>query len=170
MEKSIFVRGLLALALACGLHHASAQTLPAPKGAVVLTVSGKVGNTNQAGQALLDMAMIEALPQQSFSTQTPWHKSPIVFSGPLLRDVFKLLKVDGDTIRATALNDYQVRIPMEDARRFDMVLAWRMNGEPMPVRTHGPLFIVYPFDSSPQLRSVRYYERSIWQLKALEIE
>jgi len=30
--------------------------------------------------------------------------------------------------------------------------------------------VVYPFDSSAQLRSSVYYERSIWQLKALDLQ
>jgi hypothetical protein len=30
--------------------------------------------------------------------------------------------------------------------------------------------VVYPFDSDAKLRSSTYYERSIWQLKALEIQ
>jgi hypothetical protein len=40
----------------------------------------------------------------------------------------------------------------------------------MAVRDKGPLFVVYPFDDSAALRSSVYYERSIWQLKALEIQ
>jgi hypothetical protein len=45
-----------------------------------------------------------------------------------------------------------------------------MNGEPIPVRTKGPLFIVYPFDDKAELRAAVYYERSAWQLKSLTIE
>ena len=40
----------------------------------------------------------------------------------------------------------------------------------MPVREKGPLFVVYPFDDSSELRSSTYYERSIWQLKALDVQ
>jgi hypothetical protein len=40
----------------------------------------------------------------------------------------------------------------------------------IPVRTKGPLFIVYPFDSKAELRSATYYERSAWQLKSLTVE
>ena len=41
---------------------------------------------------------------------------------------------------------------------------------PMSVRDKGPLFIIYPFDESEDLRSERYYSRSAWQLKHLEVE
>lgn len=36
--------------------------------------------------------------------------------------------------------------------------------------TKGPLFIVYPFDSKPELSSKPYYDPSAWQLQRLEIK
>ena len=45
-----------------------------------------------------------------------------------------------------------------------------MDDEPMPIRDKGPLFIVYPFDSQSLLRSERYYSRSAWQLRTLDVK
>jgi len=149
---------------------AHAQALGAPKGKVILTIGGQIGARNQGATAVFDMEALEALPQTTFTTLTPWENQPIRFTGPLLRDVLALVKAQGRQIRATALNDYRISIPVTDAERFDVIVALRMNGEPMSVRTRGPLFIVYPFDSRPELRSATYYERSIWQLKSLDIE
>ena len=55
---------------------------------------------------------------------------------------------------------------------MDMKLSvpYIMNGLMIPVRTKGPLFIIYPFDAKKQLQHKTYYERSIWQLKAIEVE
>ena len=39
----------------------------------------------------------------------------------------------------------------------------------MPVRTRGPLFVIYPFDADPRLQNARFYERSIWQLRSIEV-
>ena len=69
-----------------------------------------------------------------------------------------------------ALNDYKTSIPFSDTQAFDMVLASRMNGKAIPVRTKGPLFIVYPYDTRSELRSTTYYERSAWQLRTLTVE
>lgn len=149
---------------------AAAWALDAPKGRVVLTVSGKVGAPNRGAKAVFDLAMLEALPQKTFTTMTPWDKTPVKFSGPLLRDVLAAVKAQGTTLKALALNDYKITIPLEDAAQFDMVLAHRMNDRPIPVRTKGPLFVVYPFDSDPSLQNPVYYERSIWQLGGLEID
>jgi hypothetical protein len=147
-----------------------AHALNAPKGKAILTISGKVADTNKDKTALFDLAMIEALPQKTFTTKTPWDNQPIKFTGPLLRDVLAAVKANGTNIKAVAVNDYKISIPVEDAQKFDMVVAHRMNDKSIPVRTKGPLFIVYPFDAAKELQSSTYYERSIWQLKAIEVE
>ena len=74
------------------------------------------------------------------------------------------------TIKATALNDYQISIPAEDAAKLGVIVAHQIDGKAIPVRERGPLFVIYPFDSAAELRSTRYYERSIWQLKSIRIE
>jgi len=117
-----------------------------------------------------DLKTLESLPQFTFTTMTPWSDKPIQFTGPLLRDLLSISGAKGQNIRATAINDYRINIPSQDALRFDMIVATRMNGERMSVRDKGPLFVVYPFDSLPELQQARYYERSIWQLKSLEVE
>jgi hypothetical protein len=149
---------------------ALAMPLEAPKGLVVLQVSGLINNTNQGKVAALDMAALQALPQKTFTTNTPWDTKAVSFTGPLMRDVLQLVKARGQHVRAVALNDYRVKLPVSDTLEHDVVVAIQMNGQPIPVRTKGPLFVVYPFDDKKSLQNKTYYERSIWQLKALEVE
>ena len=162
-------------ALHCGLAAAgwlatgSARALEAPKGKVVLSVVGLVGRANADKRADFDMAMLEALPQHSFTTATPWFKEARRFSGPLLRDVLAAAGAKGTALRAVALNDYKVEIPVEDALKYRVVMATRLDGQPMPLREKGPLFIIYPYDESADLRSERFYSRSAWQLRTLEV-
>lgn len=158
------------LAAVCMAGALPAWALPPAKGPVILTISGKVGAKNTADAAEFDLAMLQSLPQRSFTTLTPWDKKTIRFTGPLLRDVLAAAQASGQTLKALALNDYQARIPLDDAQRFDVIVAHQMDGQPIPVRTKGPLFIVYPYDTQAQLRATTYYERSVWQLKALVIE
>ncbi len=143
------------------------RALGPPLGPVVLTVSGKLDNP--AGDARFDMAMLEALPQHSFTTRTPWYPQPRKFTGPLLRQVLSQVGARGDQVRAIALNDYRIDIPMADLLRYDVVLARLLDDKPMAVRDKGPLFIVYPFEDQPELRSTVYYSRCAWQLKALQV-
>jgi hypothetical protein len=129
-----------------------------------------VAEKNTPTAAVFDLAMLQKLPQHSFTTMTPWDKQPIKFTGPLLRDVLAAARATGSTIKAVALNDYQTSIPLDDAHKFEVLLAHQMNGEAIPVKTKGPLFIVYPYDTKPELRSSVYYERSAWQLKSMTID
>ncbi len=141
-----------------------------PEGKKILTISGRIGSGPAGAKVVFDLGRLESLPQHSFTTQTPWQDKPAQFTGPLLRDVLASVKARGSQLKAIALNDYKVSIPVADSQRFDVVLALRINGELIPVRHKGPLFVVYPYDSHEELRSTLYYSRSIWQLKAIEIE
>jgi len=158
--------GLLALGAALPRR---AFALDAPKGRVVLTLSGTGLKTNVDGRAAFDMDMLAALPQRSFTVHTPWYPQARKFTGPLLRDVLALAGARGSSIEAYALNDYRVSIPMEDVLQHPVILARLMDDQPMSVRDKGPLFIIYPFDEDRRLRSSIYYSRCAWQLKALEI-
>lgn len=168
----LFRRFFLALpvSLALALTPPLAFALDAPAGKVVLTITGNVGQPNAGDKADFDMAMIEKLPQHTFTTATPWFPEPKTFTGPLLRDVLAAAGAKGSLLRAVALNDYKIDIPAQDADRYEMIVARLLDGKPMPVREKGPLFIVYPFASSSELRSERYYSRSAWQLRTLEIK
>lgn len=147
-----------------------AQALERPLGNVVLTLTGQLRNPNDGTAAQFDMPMLERLPQTSFNTRTPWYAQARQFTGPLLRDVLRAAGAHGSLLRAKALNDYRVDIPFEDAQRYDIVVARLLDGAPMPVRDRGPLFVVYPFDSSPELRNAIYYSRSAWQLRSIEVQ
>lgn len=138
--------------------------------APTLLVSGKIDPVHASAGISLDLAALERLPQHSFITRTPWVKEPQKFTGPLLRDVLALVKANGKTIKAVALNAYQITIPVDDALHYDVIVAHKIDDKPIPVRERGPLFIIYPFDQQPQLQAARYYERAIWQLKSLIIE
>jgi hypothetical protein len=156
--------------LAAALPMAPALALDAATGPVVLTVYGRVRKPNAGSAAKFDMAMLEQLPQHSFVTSTPWYSTPRKFTGPLLRDVLDACGAMGSNLRATALNDYRVDLPFEDTQRFDVLLARLLDDKPMAVRDKGPLFIIYPFDSSAELRTTVYFSRSAWQLKSLEVQ
>jgi len=166
----MITRRRLLCCLAAALPAAPAVALDAPAGPVVLTVSGRVRKPNQGEAAHFDLAMLERLPQHSFVTRTPWYSVPRKFTGPLLRDVLAACGAQGSNVRAPALNDYHVDLPFDDAQRFDVLVARLLDDKPMAVRDKGPLFIIYPFDSSAELRTTVYYSRSAWQLKSLEVQ
>jgi hypothetical protein len=164
-------RRLLALPLLLACPGAIAQSATRP--AALLSISGAgLGPPAQGGRTEFDLAALQKLAQRKIVTATPWHSSVSEFSGPLLRDVLAAAGAAAQAsgnLRCTALNDYRVEIPVDDVRRFDVVVAHLFNGKPMAVRDKGPLFVIYPFDEQPMLRTTTYYSRCIWQLKAIEL-
>jgi hypothetical protein len=155
-------------ALLLGVVRA-AQALDKPAAAVVLSITGRVRSPNSGKRADFDMAMLEALPQTSFSTRSPWYGGARRFTGPLLRDVLTAAGAHGSLLRLVALNDYWVEMPIEDTALHDVIVARLLDGKPMAVRDKGPLFVIYPFDTSPELRNPVHYGRSAWQLRTIDV-
>ena len=148
---------------------AQAETLPAPKGAVVLTISGKIANTTKAGAAEFDMVTLEALPGRVTETETPWTKGKPRFEGPLGSALLDKVGASGTSLHIVALNDYAVDVPVEDFRKYPVILATRKDGQPMAVRDKGPLFVIYPFDLDRSLYTEKIFSRSAWQVKSIEV-
>lgn len=163
---------VLCTLLACFAVGAPAAELPPtpPKGPVILKIMGAVGAKNTPDAAAFDAAILDALPQTTYTATTPWFKEPAQFSGPLLRDVLKLAKAQGTILSAAALNDYKAMIPIDDVTRYDVILARKMNGKPIAVRDKGPIFVMYPFDTVPELKNMVFYSRSIWQLHTIKVQ
>jgi hypothetical protein len=161
-------RPLLLTLAAVALQFAApiVRALDAPTGRVVLTIEFKASGR----KVDFDMAMLEKLPQRSFTTGTPWYPKPRTFTGPLLRDVLAAAGASGTQLRLIALNDFKVGMPASDADKYDVVLARLLDGQPMPVREKGPLFVIYPYDSNPELQSELFFNRSAWQLRTIEVQ
>ena len=164
------ITSITTLAMLVGSNAISmAAPLSAPKEKPILEIAGQISTTNKEGAAVFDREMLESLGMETITTTTPWHKGQVTFEGVPMAKVMELVGAKGKTVKALALNDYATQIPMEDFAKFGVILALKRDGEYMPVRDKGPLFIVYPYDSKPELKSQTYYGRSAWQLKRLEI-
>jgi hypothetical protein len=161
------IAALVVGAVACG--GAAAEALPTPSGKPILVVSGNIAQANADGEARFDRDMLEALGTVTFETTTPWDKERVRYEGVPLGRLLDRIGASGSRLVAVALNDYSAELPVEDARRYGVILALRRNGEYMPVQNRGPLFIVYNFDSDPELKSQKFYSRSVWQVARLEV-
>lgn len=160
---------LMASASGAVSSHAMVEALVRPRRTVVLTMSGQIGLTNRGAEVDWDVPMLNAMPQKKIMTKTPWDKVAKTFSGPLLRDVLLAVQARGQILHALGLNEFSVFIPAADAENYDVVVATRVNGELLSIRSRGPLMIMYPFDSEPTLQKSSYYERCVWQLRRLVV-
>lgn len=148
---------------------AVAGGLSTPQGPPILTVGGSISQTNAGATAVFDLAMLEALPGRVTETETPWTKGRTRFEGPLGSALLDAVGARGTTLHVVALNDYAVDLPVEDFRKWPVILAVRKDGRPMAVRDKGPIFVVYPFDVDPSLYNERIFSRSAWQVKSIEV-
>jgi len=166
---------ILALAALAGLAglvaapSARAESLPAPQGEVILTVSGAIANTNDDGLARLDMALLEGLPKHSFATSTIWTEGVDTYEGVLLTDLLSAVGATGTNVLAKALNDYEITFPVAEATSDGPLLAYLTNGKPMSVREKGPIWLIFPYDTVEAFRTEQTYARSIWQLDRITV-
>lgn len=135
----------------------------------VLTVSGSVAQPESGEVWTFDLAALQALPAARFDTTTIWTNGTQSFEGVPLVTLLEHVGATGSNLRAVALNDYAVSIPMADAIQGGPIIAYANNGQVMSIRDKGPLWIIYPFDDNETYKSEEYYSRSIWQLDRIEV-
>lgn len=73
-------------------------------------------------------------------------------------------------LRMVALNDFSVRLPASDAFDYEVILEILRDGQEMPIRDKGPIWLMYPIDDHPELSDPVYNDRLIWQLKTISVE
>lgn len=135
------------------------------EGRVILTVSGIHAETGDAVEVDLSLQNIAALESEVLRTTTLWTVGEIDFKGVRLEKLFALLNiVQPAHVRCTALNEYQIDLPMGDARKAKVLMAYAQNGAFMRIRDKGPLWIVYPRNSG----ILDAAQKMIWQLRRVE--
>ncbi|WP_118134752.1 oxidoreductase [Oceanicella sp. SM1341] len=147
-----------------------AAELQAPSGPPLLTIEGRISNTNVGDTAQFDREMLESLGMESFTTTTPWFTGATEFEGVPMAKLMELVGAEGTVIEAVALNDYRTEVPIADFETYGTILALKRDGAYMPIRDKGPLFIVYDYDSATELQSQDFYSRSVWQLARIVVK
>ena len=172
MRLSVVTKWGRTLAAACGA--AAFLGVTAAEAADALQPSGAL--QVQAGTAAvvtLTSAQIAALPQHRIATATPWTDGVKQFQGPLVAEVLKAAGIELSTkmiVQAQALNGYVIDIPAADFLRWPVIVAFAMDGKALSRRDKGPLWIVYPRDSSQELQDAKYDHRWAWQLKQITVK
>lgn len=166
-------RFVLSLAAGAGAFCLAAPSrafaLAKPPGKPILRIGGAIAVRNVGDEAVFDVPMLEALGTKSFATSTPWTDGVATWDGVPLSVLMQAVGASGATIRATALNDYVADIPMAGLGEDGAMLAFRRDGELMPVSNKGPLFVLYPFDDHARLQQQNFYMRCAWQVARLDV-
>lgn len=116
---------------------------------------------------------LDALPQHSVATVSPYFEVQMRFSGPLLDDV--LIHLTGekperkDPITLTALNDYFVETTLDVLSEADAIIATRKDGIRLSIRDRGPYWLMLPLSDRPELDNEQYHRLLVWQLSRIKI-
>ncbi|MCO7245468.1 molybdopterin-dependent oxidoreductase [Halomonas sp. Mc5H-6] len=168
--KAFLLRAvLLAFSIPLAGVASSSVESHAPTGPVILKVVGDIAHTNVDDEAHFDRKMLEQLPQHDFATSTPWTDSRNHYEGPLMRDLLAHLGVEEGNVNVLALNGYEAEIPVSDFYDYDVILALKRDGEAIPVREYGPLWVLYPFDQDDALLSEKMRFRAVWQVMLINV-
>lgn len=151
-------------------HSASAESIPQPIGPVILTITGKIQNTQNGNTIRLDLNQLKALRSDTFNLQTRWSDTVHSYHGPLLTAVLKYVGAQGSHLQLTALNDYTTEINQNYIDKYEPILAWEEDGRQLSVREKGPLWLLLPNDKFPELNAEVHSGRMIWQLSQIEIK
>ncbi len=159
---------VLAFLIFCAISTFSAPVfaLERPDSKPILTVSGQISTTNQGNLAVFDRELLQQLEWVEVETFTSFTEGPQRFAGPTLSSLLDALGVSSGQILATAINDYAIKIPVNHADKYDVILAMDMNGTAMRVRDKGPIWVVYPL-SEEEAALKPFDGEMIWQLNRL---
>ncbi len=148
------------------------DAIPPAEGRIVLIVNGAAREGKALGPLRFDITTLEKIGLIRYTANNRWYNDPPTFEGILgsaFLDVVGVPK-DATIMKMRALNDYLTRIPIADFRRWPVMLALKMNGKYMPVRSKGPIWIVYPSHLDEALRYPPHQGKWIWQLAEITFQ
>jgi len=167
MKKMFFVI-LVAVMLVSALASCAPKEEPAAAvGPALLTVSGKLDKPNSGSDFVLDQAYFDSKSVE-VKMDDPWMGDGITYKGVLIRDVLTAAGVPADakTFRVVATDKKGLDIAIEDAKKWDIMLARWANGDELKEDTGGPVKIVFPADS----RQTYTDEQWMWWLTTAEVK
>lgn len=131
----------------------------------ILTVSNGEETKSYTFEDLL------AFEQEIVETTNDYVDELATFQGPSLQSLLEDSDIDRDAeLKMSAINDFTISVPAEDAFLYGVILALLRDGEQMSVRDKGPIWVIYPMDDNPELRDDMYNGRLVWQLKSIAVE
>jgi hypothetical protein len=147
------------------------DTIPAPTGDVILTVTGKIGAKNTDSGIVMDRDMIESVGQVEYKVTDPFESKDYTYRGPLMSDLLDLWKASSDatTLEVTALDDYVVNVPIAELRKYPVLFALQQDGQYMPASTRGPAMLVFPYNNF-EFDHVLYNDYWAWQIKSIAVK
>ncbi|HGJ5890440.1 MAG TPA: molybdopterin-dependent oxidoreductase [Arsenophonus apicola] len=112
---------------------------------------------------------LEKLPSHSIVTSTNFTKKN-EFLGVKFKEILNKYKITATTVRAFAYDNYSFTLPVKELLDYEVILAYKKNGDYMELSELGPFVIIYPRDSYPDLDLLSVNAKTVWQIKLLEFK
>jgi hypothetical protein len=146
--------------------------VPAPTGPVVLTIEGKISQTNADNKLAFDMATLESIGVIQYKVDDPFVKKNVLYAGVLLSQLLKVAGAapDATTLTLWALDDYSTDMKISDASKWPVIIATKANGAYMPLDQNGPLISVFPFNDFPEIDHLTYDNQWLWALARITVK
>lgn len=166
--------GLLftALFVTAPLGSSDAQSLepvtlePLADTSTILTLTDSAGQTRN-----FSLPDIERLGTYRLYTETFWPGEGGNYEGVLLKDLLATVNIEGvDAILVEAIDGYAQSLPRRDWERWPTLVATRKEGQPMTVRNKGPLRIIFPMESDPELQNRDMGAHWVWMIRFIAPE
>ncbi|MEE2003175.1 molybdopterin-dependent oxidoreductase [Alkalimonas sp. MEB108] len=120
-------------------------------------------------QHQLDLVQLEQLPQQSSHFRAAWGPEG-EWQGVYLHDLLAHFQLEHyQDIRLSALNDYRIRLTLQDIAQGQPVIATHFDGEPIPLERNGPFILIWPQQSQQVLDGTAPLALWIWSLHEIRV-
>ena len=120
-------------------------------------------------QHALTLADLDQLPQQKARFQAAWGPEG-QWQGVYLQDLLSHYQLHHfQDIRLSALNDYRIRLTLEEISAGQPVLATRFNGMPIGLEHNGPVILIWPRQAQAVLDGTAPLAPWIWSLAEIRV-
>lgn len=116
----------------------------------------------------ISMTELMALEATEINSSTPWTDGVQKFRGVAFDLLFDTYGLIAETVRVSALNDYNVMVPVNVLRNDGAILAYHLNGAEMSVREKGPFWVIFPYDAKERFNTDTYWAYSVWQVQSVD--
>lgn len=107
------------------------------------------------------------LPVTSIMTATNFTPKA-TFEGVTFTELLSKYSIKASSLRIYALDDYSYTLPVGELLKYQVILAYRKNGQVIPVSDLGPFAVIYPRDEHPELNKLEVNAKTVWQINRIE--
>lgn len=126
------------------------------------------GAIKELAPTAVTISELEKLPLAEYSVFNPYRKERKTYKGVLMKELVIAFGAPGVTkISIIAVDGYQSEFVEDEWLKWDILFAIRSDGKLMGPDVNGPMKVVMPYDTSPEMDRILYEPKWIWAIKTI---